>query len=90
MTVRPSLPAAEPLELEGESQGSAGGPGEMIVRIMRAANKLGASDLHLRALAPPIVRLEGELRPLNHPPLTDVEIHGAARALAESKMQKEE
>jgi twitching motility protein PilT len=83
MTVRPSLPAAEPLELEGESQTSAGNPGEMILRIMRAANKLGASDLHLRALAPPIVRLEGELRPLNHPPLTESDVLNAARALAE-------
>ncbi|MDB4973020.1 MAG: pilT [Myxococcaceae bacterium] len=83
MTVRPSLPAAEPLELEGDSTNAGSGPGEMILRIMRAAHKLGASDLHLRALAPPIVRLEGELRPLNHPPLTDVDVAGAARALAE-------
>ena len=83
MTVRPSLPAAVPLELEGESQTSAGNPGEMILRIMRAASKLGASDLHLRALAPPIVRLEGELRPLNHPPLSESDVLNAARALAE-------
>ncbi|MDB4991095.1 MAG: pilT, partial [Myxococcaceae bacterium] len=83
MTVRPSLPATEPLELDGDGASAGGGPGEMILRIMRAAHKLGASDLHLRALAPPIVRLEGELRPLNHPPLTDADVASAARALAE-------
>lgn len=83
MSARPSLSAAEPLELEGEGQNPGQGPGEMILRIMRAANKLGASDLHLRALAPPIVRLEGELRPLNHPPLTEADVLSAARALAE-------
>lgn len=83
MTVRPSLAAGEPLELEAESSASVGDPGETIMRIMRAAAKLGASDVHLRALAPPIVRLEGELRPLNHPPLTDAIVQTAARALAE-------
>jgi len=83
MTVRPSLPNAEPIELDSESALNAGDPGETIMRIMRAAAKLGASDVHLRALAPPIVRLEGELRPLNHPPLTDTIVQGAARALAE-------
>jgi len=83
MTVRPSLPNTEPIELDSESSLSVGDPGEAIMRIMRAAAKLGASDVHLRALAPPIVRLEGELRPLNHPPLTDAVVQSAARALAE-------
>jgi twitching motility protein PilT len=83
MNVRPSLPTTEPLELDAESSANVGDPGESIMRIMRAAAKLGASDVHLRALAPPIVRLEGELRPLNHPPLTDAIVAGAARALAE-------
>jgi twitching motility protein PilT len=90
MSVRPSLPhpslSTAPLEIEPDpvqSQLSFGDPGETIMRIMRAATKLGASDVHLRASAPPIVRLEGELRPLNHPPLTDEVVQNAARALAE-------
>lgn len=86
-TTRPSLVNPElprgPLELDGESAPGPGDPGETIVRIMRAAAKLGASDLHLRADAPPIVRLEGELRPLNHPPLSEAIVQSAARALAE-------
>ncbi|HEX5656800.1 MAG TPA: PilT/PilU family type 4a pilus ATPase, partial [Polyangiales bacterium] len=82
MTVRPSLANADPIELEAEA-GAAGGPGETIMRIMRAAHKLQASDVHLRVGTPPIVRLEGELRPLNHPPLDDATVASAARALAE-------
>lgn len=88
MTVRPSLPSptlsTPPLDMEGaNASAGVGDPGEMIMRIMRAAAKLGASDVHLRADAPPIVRLEGELRPLNHPPLSDAIVQSAARALAE-------
>lgn len=30
----------------------------------------GASDLHLTAGSPPVVRVDGEVRPLDHPPLT--------------------
>jgi len=86
MTVRPSLPtpaAASPLELEGDGGPGPGDPGEMILRILRAATKLGASDVHLRAGAAPMVRLEGDIRPLNHPPLSEAVVQTAARALAE-------
>jgi twitching motility protein PilT len=37
----------------------------------------------MRANAPPILRIEGELRPLNHPPLTELLVANAGRALAE-------
>ncbi|HEY6881831.1 MAG TPA: hypothetical protein VI299_27575, partial [Polyangiales bacterium] len=83
MTVRPSLAASEAIDLEGGSPPSAGNPGEMVMRIMRAAFKLQASDVHLRVGAQPIVRLEGELRPLNHPALDLATVAGAAHALAE-------
>jgi twitching motility protein PilT len=84
MTVRPSLANADPIELEAEAGAAGvGDPGETVMRIMRAAHKLQASDVHLRVGTPPIVRLEGELRPLNHPPLDDATVAGAARALAE-------
>src|ERR1044071_3941189 len=86
MNQRPSMaqPSA-PLEVEadaGHAEGS-GDPGEAIMRILRAAPRRGASDVHLRAGAPPIVRLEGDLRPLNHPPLGAHVVHAAAIALAE-------
>lgn len=84
MSARPSLANADPIELEAEAGGAGvGNPGEAVMRILRAAEKLQASDVHMRVGTPPIVRLEGELRPLNHPPLDAVTVVGAARALAE-------
>ncbi|MET0339382.1 MAG: PilT/PilU family type 4a pilus ATPase [Polyangiales bacterium] len=89
MNQRPSMAQPEPsapLEVEadaGHAEGHSGDPGEVIMRILRAVTKLGASDVHLRAGAPPIVRLEGDLRPLNHPPLGAGVVHAAAMALAE-------
>lgn len=90
MTMRPSLPnpelrrASTPLEFEADAASSAADDsGEIVLRILRAAAKVGASDVHLRSGAPPIVRLEGELRPLTHPALSDATVQGAARVLAE-------
>ncbi len=34
------------------------------------AVELGASDLHITAGLPPMVRVNGEVQPLDHPPLT--------------------
>jgi twitching motility protein PilT len=42
---------------------------EAMLRILGGALAAGASDVHLRAGRAPIVRLEGELRPLDHPAL---------------------
>ena len=39
-------------------------------RLLRSAVKIGASDLHLSCGAPPALRLNGELRALELPPLT--------------------
>jgi len=41
-----------------------------IYKLMRCAVEEGASDLHLRAGSPPVVRVEGELHRLDYPPLT--------------------
>lgn len=90
MNARPSLPNADvsqpPIELDAETANNnvQVDPGEVIKRILRAATKLSASDVHLRANTPPIVRLDGDLRPLNHPPLSDAVIAAAARVLAET------
>lgn len=78
-----ALPA--PIELEAEvSAVNLRDPGETIVRILRAVARLGGSDVHLRVHAQPLVRLDGELRALNHPPLTESTIASAALALAAS------
>ncbi len=41
-------------------------------KLFRAAVKIEASDLHLKVGSPPIVRVKGDLRPLNRGPI-DVE-----------------
>lgn len=43
-------------------------------KIFRASVKLQASDLHMKVGSPPIVRVHGELRPLNRPPIENEEM----------------
>ncbi len=45
-----------------------------IDKLFRALVKLEGSDLHLKANAPPFVRVNGSLRPLNRPVIDDEEI----------------
>jgi len=70
-----------PVELDNDVGSEREDSGELILRILRAANTLSASDVHLRAGAPPLVRLDGELRPLKHPPLSDTVIERAVATL---------
>lgn len=88
MTLRPSLAwiqqqPAPALELEDEAELiSLHDLGDRALRLLRAATKLGASDVHLRANAPPFVRLDGELRPLQYPELTAEFVQAAVEVLA--------
>ena len=43
-------------------------------KIFRALVKLEGSDLHLKVDQPPLVRVKGELRPLNRPPIDNEEM----------------
>lgn len=43
-------------------------------KFFRALVKLQGSDLHMKVGNPPIVRVHGTLKPLNHPPLTNEEM----------------
>ncbi len=45
-----------------------------IDKLFRALVKLEGSDLHLKVDAPPYVRVDGSLRPLNRPPVNDEEM----------------
>lgn len=45
-----------------------------IDKLFRALVKLGGSDLHLKVDRPPIVRVNGTLRPLTRPPIDDEEM----------------
>lgn len=53
------LPKSEPLEVD---------------KIFRATVKLEGSDLHMKAGQPPMVRIKGQLRPLNRGPVDDEEM----------------
>jgi twitching motility protein PilT len=55
---------------------------ETAVRILKGAIAAGASDIHLKAGAPPLVRLDGELCPLDHPVLDDQFVMSVTVALA--------
>ncbi|MEM6960119.1 MAG: PilT/PilU family type 4a pilus ATPase [Myxococcota bacterium] len=55
---------------------------ETVLRILKGALAAGASDIHLRAAATPMVRIRGQLCPLDHPPLDEATITGGASALA--------
>ncbi|MCA9583932.1 MAG: type IV pilus twitching motility protein PilT [Myxococcales bacterium] len=51
-------------------------PGELRVslhQLLRAMVEKGASDMHITAGAPPLLRIDGEIIPLKVPPLTPVE-----------------
>ena len=43
-------------------------------KIFRALVKLEGSDLHMKSGQPPIVRVGGELKPLNRPPIDNEEM----------------
>jgi len=42
--------------------------------LLEAMPKLEASDLHLKVGGPPMYRINGELRPVEHPPMTDADV----------------
>lgn len=56
--------------------------GDKALRLLRAATRLGASDIHLRIDSPPFIRLEGELRALSYPALSHEFVQAAVEALA--------
>lgn len=75
----------QPLDFDLDpGSGPAGDPADAVLRILRFAAKLGASDIHLRAGTAPMVRLDGEIRHLKHARLTVEFIDLAITALAAS------
>ncbi|HEY2934255.1 MAG TPA: type IV pilus twitching motility protein PilT [Acidobacteriota bacterium] len=57
--------------------------------MLRAAKQRGASDLHLKALAPPFIRIDGELSPLaGVPKLTHIDTHRIANEILNNIQKK--
>ena len=46
-----------------------------ITQLLRFATEEGASDVHISAGQPPILRLHGDMKKLEHPALSDEEVH---------------
>jgi twitching motility protein PilT len=57
---------------------------EVAARILRGAIAAGASDIHLRVGSAPMVRIEGQLCPLDHPVLDTHLVRSAIDAMARS------
>ena len=55
---------------------------DVLMRILRGAVAAKASDLHLRVGIAPRVRIQGQLLPLEHPPLAEGTIESALTSLA--------
>jgi len=63
------------VKLEAVKKRFLGEPEELEVdKLFRAAIKFDASDLHLKVGQPPMVRVKGQLRPLNRGPVDDAEM----------------
>lgn len=73
---------SSPVELEEAETVGLHDSGDRALRLLRAAVRLGASDIHLRPEAPPFIRLDGDLRPLQYPSLTREFVQSAVEALA--------
>src|SRR5262245_36407609 len=58
-----------------------------LVKLLEALIKLGGSDLHLQAGAPPMLRVGGDLKPLETPPLEDSQIREYMRQMSPSQAQ---
>src|SRR4051794_19258865 len=65
------------------------GDGVDLRRILSAAVQRGASDVHLKAGRPPIVRLDGELGPLpGFAPLGDLDLEGLVNDVGASSRSR--
>jgi twitching motility protein PilT len=55
-----------------------------IAQLLAFAVKNNASDLHLSAGVPPIIRVDGDVKRVNMPLLTHKQVHSMEEALANS------
>jgi twitching motility protein PilT len=62
-SVLPTQPSLPPSELKYEAQMSAGSTSE-IDRLLQTMLSMRASDLHISTASPPMVRVDGEMRPV--------------------------
>ncbi|GGE77171.1 twitching mobility protein [Streptosporangium jomthongense] len=60
-----------------------------ITELLAFSAKQGASDLHLSAGLPPMIRVDGDVRRINLPPLEHKEVHGLIYDIMNDKQRKD-
>lgn len=60
-----------------------------ITELLAFSAKQGASDLHLSAGLPPMIRVDGDVRRINLPPLEHTEVHGLIYEIMNDKQRKD-
>ena len=60
-----------------------------ITELLAFSAKQGASDLHLSAGLPPMIRVDGDVRRINLPPMENKEVHGLIYDIMNDKQRKD-
>ena len=60
-----------------------------ITELLAFSVKNGASDLHLSAGLPPMIRVDGDVRRINIPPLEHKEVHSLVYDIMNDKQRKD-
>ena len=60
-----------------------------ITELLAFSAKQGASDLHLSAGLPPMIRVDGDVRRINLPPMEHREVHGLIYEIMNDKQRKD-
>ena len=59
-----------------------------ITELLAFSEKQGASDLHLSAGLPPMIRVDGDVRRINLPPMDHKEVHALIYDIMNDKQRK--
>src|SRR5690606_5683511 len=60
-----------------------------ITELLAFSAKQGASDLHLSAGLPPMIRVDGDVRRINLPPMEHKQVHGLIYEIMNDKQRKD-
>lgn len=60
-----------------------------ITELLAFSTKQGASDLHLSAELPPMIRVDGDIRRINLPPMAHSEVHGLIYDIMNDRQRKD-
>ena len=60
-----------------------------ITELLAFSFKQGASDLHLSAGLPPMIRIDGDVRRINLPPMDHKQVHGLIYDIMNDKQRRD-